>query len=114
MEEVVSQWARKDPTATAEWLNQFPAGELMDEPIQRFVREVVRKDPEIAMTWAEAIVDEKAPRNGRLPKSIGLPNAWPSKPRPLSRESIPLRVMGADREVEGPGGRGGSPFGQPR
>ena len=47
------------PTATAEWLNQFPAGELMDEPIQRFVREVVRKDPEIAMTWAEAIVDEE-------------------------------------------------------
>ena len=31
----------------------------MDEPIQRFVREVVRKDPEIAMTWAEAIVDEE-------------------------------------------------------
>ena len=59
MEEVVSQWARKDPTATAEWLNQFPSGELMDEPIQRFVREVVRKDPEIAMTWAEAIVDQE-------------------------------------------------------
>jgi hypothetical protein len=31
----------------------------MDEPIQRFVREVVREDPEIAMTWAEAIVDEE-------------------------------------------------------
>jgi hypothetical protein len=59
MEEVVTQWARKDPTATAEWLNQFPSGELMDEPIQRFVREVVRKDPEIAMTWAEAIVDQE-------------------------------------------------------
>jgi hypothetical protein len=59
MEEVVSQWARKDPTATAEWLNQFPSGELMDEPIQRFVREVVREDPEIALTWAEAIVNEE-------------------------------------------------------
>ena len=59
MEEVVTQWARKDPTAAADWLNQFPSGELMDEPIQRFVREVVRKDPEIAMTWAEAIVDEE-------------------------------------------------------
>ena len=31
----------------------------MDEPIQRFVREVVRDDPEIAMTWAEAIVNEE-------------------------------------------------------
>ena len=31
----------------------------MDEPIQRFVREVVRKDPETAMTWAEAIVNEE-------------------------------------------------------
>jgi hypothetical protein len=56
---VVTQWARKDPTATADWLNQFPSGELMDEPIQRFVREVVRDDPEIAMTWAEAIVNEE-------------------------------------------------------
>ena len=59
MEEVVTQWARKDPTATAEWLNQFPSGELMDEPIERFVREVVRKEPETALTWAEAIVDEE-------------------------------------------------------
>ena len=59
MEEVVTQWARKDPTATADWLNKFPSGELMDEPIQRFVREVVRSDPEIALTWAEAIVDEE-------------------------------------------------------
>jgi hypothetical protein len=31
----------------------------MDEPIQRFVREVVRDDPAIAMTWAEAIVNEE-------------------------------------------------------
>ena len=36
----------------------------MDEPIQRFVREVVRKDPETALTWAEAIVDEE--RKSRL------------------------------------------------
>ena len=63
----------EDPTATAEWLNQFHAGELMDEPIQRF-EEVVRKDPEIAMTWAEAIVNEEGARKGRLPKSIGLRN----------------------------------------
>ena len=42
-----------------DWLNQFPSGELMDEPIQRFVREVVRDDPEIAMTWAEAIVNKE-------------------------------------------------------
>ena len=59
MEEVVTQWARKDPTATAEWLNQFPSGELMDEPIQRFVREIARKDPDSAMTWAQSIVDEE-------------------------------------------------------
>ena len=31
----------------------------MDEPIQRFVREVVRKEPDTALTWAEAIVDEE-------------------------------------------------------
>ena len=59
MEEVVTQWARKDPTAAAEWLNQFPSGELMDEPIQRFVRKLCVKIHEIAMTWAEAIVDEE-------------------------------------------------------
>ena len=58
------------------------------------------KDPETAMTWAEAIVDEQR-RNGRSPKSIGLPNAWPSKPRPLSRESH-RSGDGADREVEAP------------
>ena len=31
----------------------------MDEPIERFVREVVRKEPDTALTWAEAIVDEE-------------------------------------------------------
>ena len=71
MEEVVTQWARKDPTATAEWLNQFPSGELMDEPIQRFVREIARKDPDSAMTWAQSIVDEER-RRGRKPMWRGL------------------------------------------
>ena len=31
----------------------------MDEPIQRFVREVARKDPETALTWAQSITDEE-------------------------------------------------------
>ena len=31
----------------------------MDEPIQRFVREVARKDPDTALTWAQSITDEE-------------------------------------------------------
>ena len=63
MEEVVSQWARKDPTATAEWLNQFP-------PVSSWMSRLnglsgkSRKDPETAMTWAEAIVDEQRGTDG--------------------------------------------------
>ena len=31
----------------------------MDEPIQRFVREVARKDPDTALTWAQSITNEE-------------------------------------------------------
>ena len=31
----------------------------MDEPIQRFVREIARKDPDSALSWAQSIVDEE-------------------------------------------------------
>ena len=113
MEEVVSQWARKDPTATAEWLNQFPAGELMDEPIQRFVREVVRKDPETAMTWAEAIVDEQ--RKERTVAEVNRVAERMAKQAEASESGEPSAPGdGRGPGGRGPGGRGGPPFGQPR
>jgi len=59
MEKVVSVWAKQDPVATAEWLNEFPSSELMDQPITAFVREVALKDPENALTWAQSIVDDE-------------------------------------------------------
>jgi len=65
---VVSVWAKQDPVATAEWLNEFPSGEFMDEPITAFVREVARKDPENALTWAQAIVDNE--KRKRVEKEV--------------------------------------------
>ena len=113
MEEVVSQWARKDPTATAEWLNQFPAGELMDEPIQRFVREVVRKDPEIAMTWAEAIVNEE--RKERTVAEVNrVAERMAKQAEAAESGEAPAQGDGRGPGGRGPGGRGGPPFGQPR
>ena len=55
----------------------------------------------------------KSARKGRLPKSIGLPNAWRSRPRPLSQERPLLKAMGADREVEVPEAEADLPLGSP-
>jgi hypothetical protein len=59
MQEVVREWARKDPAAAAEWLNKYPAGADMDKPVEALVRTVATKDPKNALTWAESITDEK-------------------------------------------------------
>jgi hypothetical protein len=103
MQEVVREWARKDPIATAEWLNKYPAGVEMDKPVEAFVRTVAQKDPQNALTWAESISDEK--RRNEVVKDVN---------RVIERQQAAAAGEEPRSDNRGRGGRGGPPFGSPR
>jgi hypothetical protein len=56
--EAVAQWADKDAIAAGTYLQTLGSSPVYDDARQRYAYEVVRKDPEGALTWALAIADE--------------------------------------------------------
>ena len=50
-------WAKKDPAATAEWINQFPDDANVDSAIEALVRQITSTDPAGALSWAETMTN---------------------------------------------------------
>ena len=56
---VVGNWAKEDPLAAGEWLNEREAGPELDSALSVYASAVSRKDGAAAMEWAISISDEK-------------------------------------------------------
>jgi hypothetical protein len=48
---IVDNWSVADPTAAAEWVARFPAGELKDQAEVRLVEQWAGQDPYTAAAW---------------------------------------------------------------
>lgn len=60
MEEVVKLWADQDLQQPAKWLAGLEAGPGRDSAIGAYVGKVAISSPEVALEWAEEIVQERA------------------------------------------------------
>lgn len=57
--DLVSRWSRHDMEASAEWLNSVEPSPEIDRAVVVFAFHASQEDPEMAMSWAESISDEK-------------------------------------------------------
>jgi hypothetical protein len=71
-QQVFSEWARKDPTASSQELLRIPAGPQRDNAVHSFAGSLVRENPQDAMTWAAAIGDPGL----RLETQIDVARKW--------------------------------------
>jgi hypothetical protein len=55
----IGRWADKDPVAAGNYLARLGDAPEWDVARQRYAREVLRRDPEGAMVWAQAIASEE-------------------------------------------------------
>ena len=55
----VSSWAFNDPNAAGKWLGEQEQGPELDLARQQFATSITQKDPESAMAWANAVMEEK-------------------------------------------------------
>jgi hypothetical protein len=55
----IQSWAKHDLEGAGQWINSLGDGELRDEAIEGFTRQVARVDHLAAMEWAGSITDEK-------------------------------------------------------
>ena len=53
--QIAKIWSKKDPVATANWINQFPQGTNVDSAIEILVKQISGTDPEGALNWASTI-----------------------------------------------------------
>ena len=60
LKDVVEEWSRVDLAQTAEWLSKAPQDPAYDRAYREFATRNSRNDPANAITWAEAITDEKS------------------------------------------------------
>jgi len=51
----LNSWARRDPTAAGEYLQDMPASPMRDAAVAGYSTHVVWEDPTAAMSWAESI-----------------------------------------------------------
>jgi hypothetical protein len=56
-DQIVGQWAYRDPRGAAEWLTKQPQGQELDGARRSFVMIVSNRDPSAAMDWAKSIVN---------------------------------------------------------
>ena len=56
---VVGNWAKEDPLAAGEWLNNRESGPELDSALSVYASTVSRKDGAAAMEWAISISNEK-------------------------------------------------------
>lgn len=59
MAEAIAQWSEKDAVAAGNYLLQLGGSPELDGARQRYAGEVLKQDPEGALSWASAITDEK-------------------------------------------------------
>ncbi len=59
MTQMANYWGVRDPVATAQWLNTFPASKDMDPVVGAFVTRISGRDPEGAVGWAMSIIDQE-------------------------------------------------------
>ncbi|MBK1882796.1 hypothetical protein JIN85_10245 [Luteolibacter pohnpeiensis] len=59
MQSAFADWARKNPEASGEYINQMPASSQKDWAINGFATNVVGKDPQTAIAWANSVQDPK-------------------------------------------------------
>ena len=62
-DQIVGQWAYRDPRAAAEWLTKQPQGGELDGARRTFAVIVAQRDPSAAMDWAKSVVDEEQRSN---------------------------------------------------
>ena len=55
MRSLISQWASKDMTAAAAWLDKQPAGVAKDSSLRTLAGKIADDDPRSAMSWAASI-----------------------------------------------------------
>jgi len=55
---IAYEWGRRDPRAAGEWLMKQPQGPELDGARQTYAYAVVKKDPVIAMEWANSVQGE--------------------------------------------------------
>jgi len=71
-QQVFSQWARTDPTASSQELVRMSPGWERDNAIHSFSRVLVNENPEDAMTWAASITEPSM----RLDTQIDVARQW--------------------------------------
>tara|TARA_B100001027_G_scaffold196126_1_gene152806 strand:+ start:120 stop:401 length:282 start_codon:yes stop_codon:yes gene_type:complete len=59
----ISIWAKQDPTAAGEWLNQRESGPELDSALLEHAAIVSRLDGAAAMEWAISITNDKLQQN---------------------------------------------------
>ena len=57
-DQIIGQWAYRDPRAAAEWMTKQPQGGELDGARRTFAAIVAQRDPSAAMDWAKSVVDE--------------------------------------------------------
>lgn len=56
---IIREWSRYDLNASAQWLNSLPASQSLDRAVISYTQQAALEDPEMAMSWAESITNDK-------------------------------------------------------
>jgi len=56
---LIQNWARNDPKAAGEWLQQAPVGKARDQGLGAYSQQISQIDVVSAAQWANSISDDK-------------------------------------------------------
>lgn len=57
---LMNAWLKSDSVAASEWANSLPEGPARDSAVTTLVRNIINKDPESAVVWAETLSTPEA------------------------------------------------------
>lgn len=94
-EKVVGSWARNDPNAAGNWLNDQPAGPELDSAKSSFANIVTDRDPTSAMEWAKSISAEE--QRGNAVEQVY--NKWAKKDAPAAGAALDQSGLPAQKVI---------------